>query len=109
NCSFCHNPGGMASNTGLFLDWFGPVDAHFGICKTPTAAGSGSGGRPYDIVPGDVSQSILPYRIGSDEPEVQMPPIARSVIHEEALALIKQWIGTMTPADVEDGFCAAGS
>src|SRR5699024_7043843 len=22
NCSFCHNPGGMASNTGLFLDWF---------------------------------------------------------------------------------------
>jgi len=51
NCSHCHNPAGAGDTSGLNLepDASGPA---LGRCKSPIAAGGGSGGRPFDIVPG---------------------------------------------------------
>lgn len=106
NCAHCHNPGGGASNTGLYLDALRPVNASYGICKPPTAAGAGSGGRPYDIRPGSSNNSILPYRMGeAGNIQVQMPPIARSVDHDEAKALVEQWINQV----VDSSYPNAGS
>ncbi|MDP1775499.1 MAG: hypothetical protein Q8K94_02665, partial [Moraxellaceae bacterium] len=45
NCAHCHNPNGGASNSGLFLDSIRTVNRQYGICKTPVAAGRGSGNR----------------------------------------------------------------
>ncbi len=108
NCVHCHSGGGSAANSGLFLDTFRPVDVRHGICKRPIAAGRGSGeGRRYDIVPRDAGSSILPFRVGSTEAGVRMPPVARSVTHGEAAALITQWIDDVLPtADTEDNTCS---
>jgi len=94
NCAHCHNPGGFASNSGLFLEYWREVDTAYGICKTPVAAGAGSGGLQYDIVPGDADDSIMTYRMNSNEADVRMPEIGRSVIHEEGVALIREWINS---------------
>ena len=99
NCAHCHQPNGGASNSGLFLDAYRAVDIHYGICKKPVAAGRGSGGKLYDIIPKDAPGSILPFRVGSAEPGVRMPPIARSVVHGEAANLITSWIDTVLPTD----------
>jgi parallel beta-helix repeat protein len=99
NCMHCHNAAGAGSNSGLFLDSFRPVDHHYGICKRPVAAGKGSGGRLYDIIPGDADGSILPYRLASTEPGVRMPPIARTVAQGEAINLVASWINTVLPTD----------
>jgi uncharacterized repeat protein (TIGR03806 family) len=102
NCAHCHNLKGNASNTGLYFDVFRAVDAKMGVCKAPTAAGGeGSGGHEYDIVPGKASQSIITYRIGHDAttPAARMPPLARSVVHEEGLALIESWINDVIVSD----------
>lgn len=108
NCVHCHSGGGSAANSGLFLDSFRTVNVRYGICKRPIAAGRGSGeGRRYDIVPRDAGTSILPFRVGSVEAGVRMPPVARSVTHGEAAALITQWIDTVLPtADTEDNSCS---
>ncbi|WP_353219930.1 parallel beta-helix domain-containing protein [Salinisphaera sp. S4-8] len=106
NCAHCHNEGGAASNTGLYLDYFRPVNSSYGICKTPTAAGAGSDGRPHDIQPGSTDESIMPFRVGSNDVEARMPPIARSVVHEEALELLDEWIENVVDSDYEDGSCA---
>ena len=45
-------PPGLASSTGLFLDAFRKIDNAYGVCKSPVTAGSSSGGRLHDIVPG---------------------------------------------------------
>lgn len=92
NCQHCHNPRGVASNTGLYLDSVREVDTSYGICKTPTAAGSGSGGYDYDIEPGSANTSILTFRMGSNDPEAKMPTISRSVVHAEGLNLVRGWI-----------------
>jgi parallel beta-helix repeat protein len=110
NCMHCHNPAGPASNSGLFLDSYRTVNVQYGICKRPVAAGKGSGGRLYDIIPGDANGSILPYRLGSTEAGVRMPPIARSVVHGEAVNLITTWINEVLPTeDTEDAEgCTSG-
>lgn len=102
NCQYCHNPSGFAANTGYYLDVFRQVDQSYGICKGPTAAGTeGSGGRSVDVKPGDADASILAYRTGpeADTPAARMPPIARSVVHGEAHALVRQWINDVVVAD----------
>ncbi len=99
NCMHCHNPAGAGSNSGLFLDSYRKIDAHYGICKRPVAAGKGSGGRRYDIIPGDADGSILPYRLASTEAGVRMPPIARTVAQGEVINLVASWINDVLPTD----------
>lgn len=96
NCAHCHNPEGAARTSGLDLRAAQTTPYDFGICKTPVAAGPGSGGRQYNIVPGDPDDSILVYRIESVDPEVRMPEIGRKLQHTEGVALVRQWIAAMT-------------
>lgn len=96
NCAHCHNPGGFASNSGLFLEYWRPVDTAYGVCKSPVAAGAGSGGLQYAIVPGAADQSIMTYRMDSNDADVRMPEIGRSVIHTEGVALIRDWINSQS-------------
>lgn len=96
NCAHCHRPSGFASNSALFLDYWRDVDVSYGICKTPIAAGPGSGDFQYAIVPGDSSTSITPFRMDSNEGEVMMPEIGRSIIHTEGVALVNEWIDSLS-------------
>jgi uncharacterized repeat protein (TIGR03806 family) len=95
NCSFCHNPTGMARTSGLFLDIGQTEPAKFGVCKPPVATGRGSGGRAYDIIPGAPDASIMMYRVESTEPEIKMPELGRNLVYDEGAALIREWITAM--------------
>ncbi len=92
NCGYCHNPKGPANNSGLHLEAEVQDPETFGICKGPVAAGKGSGGFQFDIKPGHPEESILVFRMQSDDPEVRMPELGRSTQHTEAVALISEWI-----------------
>lgn len=99
NCAHCHNPGGSASNSGLFLRWTDdPTGVNFGLGKRPTAAGRGSGGMDFAIAPGDPDHSFLIYRLESTDPGIAMPEVGRSTVHKEGAALLRQWIAEMPKA-----------
>lgn len=98
NCGHCHNPKGLASTSGLFLQYFSNNNnTAWGICKTPVAAGRGSGGMSVDIQPRHPDQSILLYRMESNDPGIMMPEIGRKLVHQEAVDLIGKWISEMEP------------
>lgn len=110
NCQHCHNPHGTAKNTGFYTDSFRAVNASYGICKPPTAAGhSGTCGNSNVIVPGDADASILDCRLAHPQmgeaydPARAMPPVARSVMHDEAVALMRQWINVVVDSNYENG------
>lgn len=92
NCAHCHRSEGPASNSGLFLDWGQQDKVAFGIGKRPVAAGRGSGGRLFDIDPGNPDGSILLHRVESTEAGVMMPELGRSLADPEAVELLRQWI-----------------
>jgi uncharacterized repeat protein (TIGR03806 family) len=95
NCSHCHKPDGSASNTGLFLTATTTDRAQLGIGRRPVSAGRGSGELLFDVVPGHPEQSILLHRMMSNEPGVAMPELGRTLVHEEAVTVIRQWIAEM--------------
>lgn len=95
NCAHCHNPAGPADTSGLYLDPGTPMGPNFGLCKVPIAAGPGSGGHRFDIVPGEPDESILIFRMESLRPDVMMPELGRSVVHEESVALLRDWISSL--------------
>lgn len=96
NCGHCHNPHGSADTSGLLLDYNKYTPFEMGVCKPPIAAGSGSGGRFYSIVPGFAEHSILSYRLRSTNPAAMMPELGRSLVHKEGAALVDQWINSMS-------------
>jgi hypothetical protein len=61
------------------------------------AAGRGAGDKKVDIQPGDAEGSILHYRMNSTNPGFMMPELGRKLIHEEGVALIREWINAMPP------------
>ena len=99
NCGFCHSAKGPANTSGLFLDIYNNNPTSLGVNKTPVAAGRGSGGLQFDIVPGNPSKSILIYRMTSTDPGISMPEIGREQIHKEGVAVISEWIKGMKNTD----------
>lgn len=95
NCGNCHNPKGPANSSGFFLDMRETNRTALGIYKTPVAAGQGSGGFKYDILPGKPEQSILVYRMKTNDPGKAMPELGREQLHKEGIELISQWIRQM--------------
>ncbi len=89
------SPNETARTSGLDLSLSQNDPARFGVWKSPTATGRGSGGRKYDIVPGKPDQSILVYRMESDEPGVRMPNLGRNISHPGSIELIREWIQSM--------------
>lgn len=97
NCAHCHSETGPARNSGLHL--YASVTDLFqlGVFKGPVAAGKGTGGRSYDIVPGKPEDSILMYRLETTHAGEVMPEFGRSVVDVEGNELIRQWILEMNP------------
>lgn len=95
NCGSCHNPNGPANTSGLNLVFKQEKDIQLGIFKGPVASGKGSGGRSYNIVPGEPENSILVYRMESTDPGAMMPELGRRLVHKEGVELIKEWITKM--------------
>lgn len=109
NCQHCHNDKGAASNTGYYLDHYRAIDAGYGICKKPTATGGGSCGRQHVVVPGAPSDSIVSCRLEeATDPQRKMPPIAKSVTHQEAVQLLDTWIGTVVDSGYENAGACEG-
>ncbi len=97
NCAHCHRPEGPGKNSGLDLSICSPTDFTLGFYKAPVAAGAGSGGLQYDIVPGKPDESILIYRMQSLDPGVMMPELGRKLRHDEGVALVREWVASLTP------------
>ncbi|SDY29141.1 SO2930 family diheme c-type cytochrome [Lysobacter enzymogenes] len=92
NCGHCHSPKGPGNTSGLWLNAATQEPLRLGRCKLPIAAGHGTGDHRYGVVPGKPDESILIYRMRSDDPSVMMPELGRSVVHEEGVKLIRDWI-----------------
>ena len=98
NCGHCHNPQGNADTSSLYLDYADHPTRTLGRCKPPVAAGKGTGGNLYSIVPGAPDASILIYRMASLDPGAMMPELGRNRVHVEGVALISEWIRRQTGA-----------
>jgi uncharacterized repeat protein (TIGR03806 family) len=92
NCAHCHSRFGPANTSGLYLDYRETDPAHLGVMKSPVAAGRGAGNLQFDIKPGEPQNSIMIFRMKTNDPAIAMPEIGREQVHQEAVALLEEWI-----------------
>ncbi|WP_141735032.1 parallel beta-helix domain-containing protein [Oligoflexus tunisiensis] len=95
NCAHCHSPSGKASTSALFLQIGQPAGVNSGLCKPPVAAGRGTGGALFDIVPGQPEKSLLVDRMNSIKAAVKMPELAKTMVHTEGVSLVSEWIRSL--------------
>jgi uncharacterized repeat protein (TIGR03806 family) len=101
NCGHCHRDQGSAGQSGLWLTADVTEELQLGVCKRPVAAGRAAGGRTFDIVPGAPDDSVMVYRMESDEAGIKMPELPSQLVHPEGVDLIRAWIAAMEPAGCE--------
>ncbi len=97
NCSHCHQDGGAAGQSGLLLNWHITDPTSLGVCRLPFAGGAGTGGRLYDVVPGEPDESVMMYRVESTDPDIKMPELPGQLLDPTALELVRLWIEGMEP------------
>lgn len=95
NCSHCHNENGAADTSALFLEPWTEMGTSLGVCKSPIAAGTGTGGRLVGINPGAPEDSIFVYRMETLDPGAMMPEVGRSLQHTEGVDLVTEWIASL--------------
>ena len=94
NCSSCHRPGGP---TPVNLDLrYRTALADTGACDTVPQAGNLGINNARIIAPGDANRSVLLQRINTMDAASMMPPLARNVIDDEGVALIQNWINSLS-------------
>lgn len=100
NCAHCHNPGGNAAQSGLMLDFATigstTTPSRWGVCKKPLAYGGPGAPHRYGIEPGQADVSLLLYRLSHTATADVMPTVGRKVNHVEGIALVNDWINSLT-------------
>ncbi|CAN5306544.1 hypothetical protein BH09SUM1_BH09SUM1_33880 [soil metagenome] len=96
NCAMCHQPG-TAVISNLDFRWSTPIDRAHAISVIPFDYDLGIANARI-IAPGDVARSVLIAHMKSTDPIDRMPPLATSKVDSQSVAMISQWIGTLTGA-----------
>lgn len=98
NCGHCHSEKAPAATSGLRLNIEEKDPYHWGVKKSPVAAGIGAGDFLYDIYPKKADESIVTFRMNSINPGIMMPEMGRVTIHKEGVELIRAWINGLEVA-----------
>jgi hypothetical protein len=102
NCGHCHSAPGSSDAAvpvpvQLAQSVADPIASAQSVLRSLLDARSrfrlaGADERTRVVAPGSAAQSVLPTRMRSRDPRVQMPPLGTAVSDHEALALIERWI-----------------
>jgi uncharacterized repeat protein (TIGR03806 family) len=92
NCAHCHRVGGHCDYVEAKFNFSNSDLYQMGVCMPPLFSVDDG---PYIINRGKSNKSELVVRMSSVNQAVMMPIIGRTVVHDEGVALIKQWIDAL--------------
>lgn len=96
NCSHCHRAGSHCDYRPLRLAWSETDNPdNLGICVTPEEYVAPQ--LTHIIARSNVNRSMMHYRLNTTEEQYRMPLFGRSVIHEEAVTLLEEYINSLSP------------
>ncbi len=96
NCASCHSDEGHCNYRSMrfSFDENAPL-ASRGVCITPDTFLPGLVDAKI-IKPGDPENSVIYFRLNNIEEQYRMPLLGRRLIHDEGVALVEEWINSLT-------------
>lgn len=101
NCAHCHQDNRFCeyrpmrfafSSTGQAN---GMGQTNMGVCVATQDMQTFPASLSTIVKPGNINRSMLYYRLNTTDETYRMPLHGRTIIHEEGVALIEQWINTL--------------
>lgn len=92
NCAHCHREGGHCDYTPQRFNFSNTNLQTFGVCLVPLF---NVPNNPFVINGGNANQSEMIFRISSTDAADMMPIIGRTIVHEEGVQLMKDWINSL--------------
>ncbi len=98
NCGHCHQENSHCDYRPLRLAFSETsLSANMGVCISPEENIDAS--LLKIIVPGNFTKSVMHYRLNSTDESKRMPLLGRTIVHEEGLQLLKDYILSITNCD----------
>ncbi|WP_028282614.1 hypothetical protein [Olleya marilimosa] len=94
NCAHCHSQDRHCDYRPVrfaFGDYQGEVS--LGVCVDPDTPIA-----PYSkiVEPNNIARSLIHFRLNNTQEEYRMPLLGRTLIHQEGVILLEQWITSLT-------------
>lgn len=94
NCAHCHQQNARCDYRAIRLSFNQTANlTNIGVCVTAD--------EPIDqslekiITPGNYNKSVMNFRLNSVDESTRMPLLGRTVVHDEGVALLQQWISSL--------------
>jgi hypothetical protein len=92
NCAHCHRTGGHCAYVPQRFDFANNDLYTFGVCLPPLFS---IPNQPYVINGRDPDHSEIIYRMSTNAAAEMMPMIGRSIVHEEGVQLMRDYINSL--------------
>ena len=94
NCAHCHTNGADCGHTPMdFAFSASHLPQNMGICQTPVDFVTGT--EQYITDGQDPSNSLMYFRMSNNIQSEMMPALGRTMVHQEGLQLIEDWINSL--------------
>jgi uncharacterized repeat protein (TIGR03806 family) len=94
NCAHCHTQNAHCDYRPLRLAYYETTNPdNLGICVEPDQFIQS--GLNYIVSAGSYQRSMMYYRLNSTDESVRMPLMGRTLVHEEGVGLIEEWIDNL--------------
>lgn len=95
NCAHCHREGAHCDYRPLRLAFNETSDPqNLGLCVEPDEILDPA--MNFIIAPSNISRSLMHFRLSATDENVRMPLLGRTLVHDEGVAILEQWINSKT-------------
>lgn len=98
NCAHCHQTNSHCDYRPMRFAFSETTNlANMGVCVDTQDMADFPPALEKIVNPNNINRSMLHYRLNTDNESFRMPLLGRTEIHTEGVALIEQWINSLSP------------
>ncbi|MCH9659854.1 MAG: hypothetical protein K0U54_02975 [Bacteroidetes bacterium] len=95
NCASCHSDDGHCNYRAIRFAFNESSEPEsLGVCVTPDTPITGYENAKI-VDPGNPENSVLFFRLSTNEEQYRMPLLGRTIQHQEGVALVEEWINSL--------------
>lgn len=96
NCAHCHSELGHCYYRPLRFPFSETgMEQNLGVCEEPEEFINES--LTHIVARGNINRSVMHFRLNTTSQQYRMPLLGRTIIHEEGVAMISEYINSLTP------------
>lgn len=101
NCAHCHSENGHCDYRPMRFAFSETLNnlTNMGVCVDTQDMQNFEPALSKIVTPGNINRSMLYHRLNTVDESYMMPLHGRSIIHEEGILLVEQWINSLTPCN----------